>query len=382
MTFELNKEDKNLRKNIIDFSESVLNENVVERDKNQSFDKGLWEKCGEHFLQGLVISTDFGGKGLDVHSTMIALDALGYGCRDNGLSFAIGAHLLACVVPIWKYGNEDQKKNLLPNLCNGKLIAANAISEPQSGSDAFNMNTIAVKDGDDFIINGRKTYCSNAPVADSFLVYAMTDETKGMLGGISAFILNRNQHDFKTSNKVDKMGLRSVLMGDVIFENTRVSKQQLLGKEGGGAIIFNKSMIWERIGLSALHLGTLTRIFDDAKQYVKGRKSFGQSLNKYQAISHKLVEIKVELEASKLLVFDAALKLQHNKSADLAASITKLKASEIYKKGALEILQIFGANGYINNSHIERTVRDATASTLYSGSSEIQKNLIAGRIGL
>lgn len=361
------------------FSDEV----IVDGDQAQTFNRSLWEELGKEKLQGVSIDEEYGGKGYSIKESILALEEFGYHCQDNGLSFAVGAHFLAGVIPIYLYGTENQKQNLLPDLCNGKTIIANAISEAQSGSDVFNMKTTAFKKEHNYLLLGQKTYCSNAPVADYVIAYAMTNPQKGMFGGISAFIVDRKKNQFKTSKAVDKMGLRTCLMSDVIFDNIEVSSAQLLGKEGGGAVIFNQAMIWERIGLSALHLGTLKRIFEDIKLFVNKRKAFGKTLSQFQAISHKLVDIKIELDACRLLLLEAIIQLESEaKSVDLTASILKLKTSELYKKAAVEILQIAGANGYINNSYFERTVRDAMASTLYSGSSEVHRNLIARKIGL
>lgn len=375
--------NEQLKIDISEICQKFDTQQIINFDKKQSFNRPLWADFGQKGMQGLCIPKRYGGNGLDIATSIFGLKEIGYQCQDNGLSFAVGAHLLAGVVPIWLYGTEEQKTDLLPDLCNGKTIIANAISEPQGGSDVFNMNTVATKEGEYYVINGQKTYCSNAPVADNIILYAMTNPEKGMFGGVSAFLLSRTKGHFTTTDPVDKMGLRSCLMSDVLIQNIKVSSDQLLGKEGGGAIIFNRAMTWERIGLSALHLGTLNRIFDNIIQWMNQRRSFGQSLSKYQALSHKIVNIKIEIDACQLLLTDAITQLEQNsKKLDLAASILKLKTSELYKKAAVDILQIAGANGYINNSYFERTARDAMASTLYSGSSEIQRNIIARKIGL
>ncbi len=382
MNLDFTDAQKSLQTEIIDFAAQHLNEGVEEREEKQQFDRSLWQKSGELKLPGLPVPECWGGRGLDVVSTMIALEALGYGCRDNGFSFAIGAHLLACVVPIWLYGNEDQKKNLLPSLCNGTWIIANAITESESGSDAFNMQTTAVKEGENYVLKGEKNFCSNAPVADLVLVYATTNQAKGMFGGISAFVLQKSLGHFEVGSKVNKMGLHTSLMSSVFFDNIVLSSTDLLGKEGGGAVMFTKSMIWERIGLSAVHLGTLQRLLKETIQLVKKRKK-AAGRNKegnFQAISHQLADLKVELEAARHLVFHAAYLLQNKKSADLYASMAKLKSSELYKKGTMTLLQIHNKMGNTHPKELIRTFKDATASTVYSGSSEIQKNIIAKRL--
>jgi alkylation response protein AidB-like acyl-CoA dehydrogenase len=364
-----------LRQETIEFAQTTLNDNVEQRDRTESFDRRLWEQCGRLALQGLAIPKEYGGRGLQPMNMVVTLEALGYGCRDNGLSFAIGAHLLACVIPIWKYGSTEQKEKYLPKLCNGTWVATNAITESETGSDVFSMSTSAVIDDHTFIIEGEKNYCSNAPVADIALLYAVTNRDKGALGGISGFILEKES--FESTGKIEKMGLRSCHMGNIVCSSSKVTDKALLGKQGGGTIQFTQSMMWERIGLSAIHVGTMQRLLDNAVQYCKKRKLKGQSILKFQSIEHKLVDIKVQLEAARLLVYKAAYLLENNKKASNSASIAKLFVSEMYKKQTMNILQIYGAIGYVNNSDIERTIRDAASSTLYSGTSEVQKNLIS-----
>jgi len=374
MTYILNKQQMTLRNEIIDFSKSVLNEGVENRDRNEIFDRALWKKCGDLKLQGLCIPEAYGGRGLSFENMIIALEALGYGCTDNGLSFAIGAHLLACTVPIWKYGSEIQKQEYLPMLCDGSWIATNAITERKSGSDVFNMSTTASKVKNGYILNGEKYYCTNAPVADLAIVYAMTNEQKGALGGISGFVLEKKHFD--ASHKIEKMGLRTALMGSVTFKNTEAPNSKLMDKEGGGTVQFTKSMMWERVGLSAIHIGTLERLLDDAVTFAKTREINEHSIIDHQSIGHKLADIKTKIEAGKLLVAKAAFLIENNLKANTAASMAKLYVSELYKNASSSILQIYGASGYIKNTHIARSVRDAMSSTMYSGTSEIQKNLI------
>ncbi|MEP0265766.1 acyl-CoA dehydrogenase family protein [Dokdonia sp.] len=374
MTYILNKQQIALRNEIIDFSHSELNEGVEDRDRNETFDRALWKKCGDLKLQGLCIPEEYGGKGLGFENMVIALEALGYGCTDNGLSFSIGAHLLACTIPIWKYGSEIQKREYLPILCDGSWIATNAITERKSGSDVFKMSTITSKAKNGYILNGEKCYCTNAPVADLAVVYAMTNEQKGALGGVSGFVLEKKY--FEASEKIEKMGLRTALMGNVTFKNTEIPNSKLIGKEGGGTVQFTKSMMWERVGLSAIHIGTLQRLLDEVVVFVKERKIANQSIINHQSIGHKLADIKTKIEAGKLLIAKAAFLIENNLKANIAASMAKLYVSELYKNASSNILQIYGASGYIKNKDIARSFRDAAASTLYSGTSEIQKNLI------
>src|SRR6266849_5415996 len=222
MDFTLAPEQKKLRDEIVSFAASELAGNVAERDRTETFSRDLWLKCGEQRLQGLIVPRDYGGRGLDAVSAVIALEALGYGSPDAGLNFAICAHLLACVVPIWKHGSEAQKRELLPGLSDGTIIAANAMTEPGSGSDAFALLTRAVADGDGFRLDGVKVFASNAPCADLVLTYAATDPGKGYHGGVTAFLVPRSTPGFRTGAHFRKLGLRTSPMSEVVFESAFV----------------------------------------------------------------------------------------------------------------------------------------------------------------
>jgi alkylation response protein AidB-like acyl-CoA dehydrogenase len=315
-------------------------------------------------------------------STAIVLDALGYGCRDGGLVFSVCAHLLACVVPIWKYGTEEQKRRYLPLLCDGSWIIVNAMSEPDSGSDAFSMSTRAVPDGEGFRIRGTKTFASNGPVADVALVFAVTDPEKGHLGGISAFLVDKDTPGFQAGRKMEKMGLRSSPIGELIFDDVFVGKDKILGGLGGGATIFAHSMDWERTCLFASHVGLIERLLEQSIQQARSRSQFGQPIGRFQAVSHPIADMKVQLEAARLLTYKAAWSLDNRRNASMEASIAKLFVSESLIRSALNTLQIHGGYGYMVGYEVERLLRDAVGSTLYSGTSEMQRNTIARWLGL
>src|SRR5262245_61058645 len=208
MDFTLSKEQQALRDNIIRFAHEVLNKNVTERDRSQEFSRELWKRCGEIGIQGLPVPEAYGGSGLDPLSCALALEALGYGCHDGGLVFSLCAHLLSCVVPIWKEGSESQKRRYLPGLCDGTLIGVHAMTEPMSGSDAFSLETRAERDGDGYRLNGVKTFISNGPIADLVIVFALTDATKGYYGGVTAFLVENGTPGFQVTQRFEKMGLR------------------------------------------------------------------------------------------------------------------------------------------------------------------------------
>ncbi|MEN8167520.1 MAG: acyl-CoA dehydrogenase family protein [Pseudomonadota bacterium] len=382
MDFALNEEQRILREEIIRFAKKELNDGVRERDQQQSFRHDLWLKCGDMGLQGLPVPESCGGIGLDPLSSAIALEALGYGCEDGGLTFAVCAHLLACVVPVWKHGSEEQQQRYLPELCTGRLIAVNAMTEPGTGSDPFSMATTAVPDGDGFRINGTKTFSSNGPVADLAVVYAITDREKGFHGGVTAFLVEKEENAFQASQKFEKMGLRTCPISELVFENTYVPKDAVLGKVGAGPTIFLESMDWERICLVASHIGTMERLLEKAIDYARTRKQRGQPISKFQAISHRIADMKVRLEASRLLTYHSAWQLDRSKNVSMDASITKVFVSESLVRSALDTVQILGGYGFMVDYEVERVLRDAVGSTLYSGTSEMQRNIIGSWLGL
>lgn len=382
MEFGLTEEQRIMRDEITRFARDKLNQDMIERDRDQVFRRELWQACGEMGLTGLPVPEEYGGAGLDPLSTAIALEAFGYACEDSGLVFSICAHLLSCVVPIWKFGTEQQKKRYLPGLCNGTLIAANAMTEPGSGSDAFALRTRAERDGDGFRINGTKMLISNGPVADVALIFAITDPEKGYYGGVTAFVVESDTPGFRSAQKFEKMGLRTSPIGELVFEDMYVPAEAVLGGLGAGAQLFIHSMEWERTCLFASHVGTMERLLEKSIEYARTRKQSGQTISKFQAVSHKIVDMKVQLEAARLLTYKAAWNLERSKSVSLDASISKLFVSETLVRTALDTVQVFGGYGFLTEYEVERALRDAIGSKLYSGTSEIQKNIIAGWLGL
>jgi alkylation response protein AidB-like acyl-CoA dehydrogenase len=382
MDFSFTEEQQSLRQNIIRFAHEQLNEGMVERDRKQHFSRELWRKCAQIGLQGLPVPEQYGGSGLDALSSAIALEAFGYGCHDGGLVFSLCAHLLSCVVPLWQYGNEEQKQRYLPGLCNGTLIGVHAMTEPTSGSDAFALRTKAEPCGGGFRINGTKTFISNGPIADVVIVFAMTDSKKGYYGGVTAFLVESGAAGFVVSQKFEKMGSRTSPLGELVFEDVYVEAQAVLGGIGAGSTLFTQAMDWERICLFASHIGTMERLLEQSTTYARTRKQFGQSIGKFQAVAHRIVDMKVQLEAARLLTYKAAWRLGRAKHVSMDASIAKLFVSESLVKAALDAVQIHGGYGYMTEYQLERALRDAVGSTLYSGTSEMQRNIIARWLGL
>ena len=382
MDFSLSAEQRELRDAIVGFARAELNAGLVERDREQCFPRELWRKCGEMGLTGLPVPDEYGGNGLDALSTAIALEAFGYGCEDGGLVFSVCAHLLSCVVPLWKFGTEAQRSRFLPGLCDGTLIGVHAMSEPGSGSDAFAMRTRAHREDGGWRVTGTKTFISNAPVADVVIVFAMTDETKGFYGGVSAFLVTRDTPGFRAAGKIEKMGLRTSPFGELVFEDAWVPDDMVLGQIGGGSGMFTHAMDWERICLFASHIGTMERLLERAREYARTRTQFGQPIGKFQAVAHKIADMKVQLEAARLMAYRAAWKLDRTRNVSLDAAMTKLFVSESLLRAALDTVQVFGGYGYTTEYEVERILRDAVGSTLYSGTSEMQRNIIARWLGL
>lgn len=382
MDFAFSEEQKILRDNIVRFAREVLNPGVAERDREQAFSRELWRKCGEIGIQGLPVPEQYGGSGSDPLTCAIGLEALGYGCKDGGLVFSLCAHLLSCVVPLWQYGNEEQKRRYLPGLCNGTLIGVHAMTEPGSGSDAFALRTRAEPDGSGFRINGTKTFISNGPVADLVIVFAMTDPKKGYHGGVTAFLVESSARGFSAGAKFEKMGLRTSPIGELVFTDLYVPAEAMLAGVGAGSAVFTSAMDWERICLFASHVGAMERLLETSIAYARTRNQFGQLIGKFQAVSHRIADMKVQLEAARLLTYRAAWRLEHTRSASLDAAMTKLFVSESLVQAALGTVQIHGGYGYMSEYEVERALRDAVGSTLYSGTSEMQRNIIARWLGL
>jgi alkylation response protein AidB-like acyl-CoA dehydrogenase len=382
MDFALTEEQKILRDNIVRFAREVLSPGVAERDREQAFSRELWRKCGEIGIQGLPVPEQYGGSGCDPLTTAIGLEALGYGCKDGGLVFSLCAHLLSCVVPLWQHGNEAQKRRYLPGLCNGTLVGVHAMTEPGSGSDAFALRTRAEPDGSGFRINGTKTFISNGPIADVVIVFAMTDPKKGYHGGVTAFLVESSARGFSAGAKFEKMGLRTSPIGELVFTDLYVPADAVVAGVGAGSAVFTSAMDWERICLFASHVGAMERLLETSIAYARTRSQFGQLIAKFQAVSHRIADMKVQLEAARLLTYRAAWRLQHARSASLDAALTKLFVSEALVEAAQGAVQIHGGYGFMAEYEVERALRDAVGSTLYSGTSEMQRNIIARWLGL
>ena len=382
MDFDPTSEQKLLRDSIVRFARGELNHDVAGRDRAQAFSRELWRQCGAVGLLGLPVPEEYGGTNADPLSCAIALEALGYGCHDGGLVFSVCAHVLACVVPIWQHGSEAQKRRWLPGLCQGTLVGAHAITEADSGSDTFAMRMRAQRTEGGWRLSGSKTFISNAAEADVALVFALTDADKGFHGGVTGFLVDRGTPGFSAGQSFAKMGLRTAPVGELVFDDVCVADDAVLGSVGGGAGVFGTAMNWERALLVAAHVGTIERLLETSIAYARTRTQFGQAIGKFQAVAHKIADMKVHLEAARLLVYRTASRLTTSRGISLDAAITKLFVSESLVKAALDAVQLHGGYGFMEEYDVERALRDAIGSTLYSGTSEMQRNIIARWLGL
>jgi alkylation response protein AidB-like acyl-CoA dehydrogenase len=382
MDFNLSSEQKLLRDSIVKFARGELNEGVIERDRAHTFSRDLWKKCAGVGLLGLPAPEEYGGTNLDPVSCAIALEALGFGCRDGGLVFSLCAHVLACVVPVWQHGTTAQKDKYLGGLCDGTLVGAHAITEPNSGSDTFAMKMRAERVDGGWRLNGTKTFISNGPEADVVVVFSITDPEKGFHGGVTAFLVERNTAGFHAGQRFAKMGLRTSAIGELVFDNAVLPDDAVLGAVGGGATVFGTAMDWERALLVAAHVGTIERLMETSIAYARTRSQFGQTIGKFQAVAHKIADMKVQLEAARLLVYRTATRLGTSRGIALDTSITKLFVSETLVRTALDAVQLHGGYGFMKEYEVERALRDAIGATIYSGTSEMQRNIIARWLGL
>lgn len=381
MDFELTPAQKELREAAIKFASAQLGGDMVRRDREEEFDAEGWKRCAQFGLLAMPIPADQGGLGHSLSELIAVMEGLGYATQDQGLLFSINAHLWTTSIPILRYGTEDQKKRYLPRLSNGEWVGANAASEPNSGSDIFSMATRADKDGDTYVLNGTKMFVSNAPVADLFSVYATIDPKLGA-GGVTGFLVERATPGLSIGRKIDKMGLRTSPMGEVVFDNCRIPASNRLGREGRGVEVFEYSMEWERGCILANCVGVMQRLLEECIRHARNRKQFGRPIGKFQSVANRIVDMKVRLDTSRLLVYRIGALKDRDQSCMLEASIAKLYVSESYVQSCLDAIQIFGGYGFMTEQQIERNLRDSVGGTIYSGTSEIQRAIIARSLGL
>lgn len=380
MDFSWNEVQRRFFDEVEALARADLQTDLLAADRDGRFHRTGWEACGRMGLPGLPVPRTLGGLECDALTMVGALERLGYACPDNGLLFSLHAHLWTVVTPLLALGTDEQKTRFLPKLASGQWIGGNAMTEPGAGSDAFALQTTARRDGDVYVLDGHKSFVSNAPVAHVLTVYATVNPAKGP-AGITVLLVETDREGLKIE-PVNKMGLRTSPTGEVRFRNCRVPVANRLGDEGAGTFVFMRSMTWERGCILASAVGTMQRLLEMSLRFARSRRQYGQSIGRYQQVAARLVVMKERLETSRLLLYRTAWLLAQQRPAYLEAALTKRHISEAWVQTCEDAIQIHGGLGYRVETGLDRELRDAIGSRLYSGTNEIQCNLVASLLGL
>ena len=383
MDFSWTNTQTEFREKIVEFAKNELNKNFLEREEKSLFSRKLWQKCADFGIQRLANPKEYGGSGeeVDILTSILAMEGFGFGCHDNGLAFALNAQMWTIQLPIVHFGNEEQKQKYLPRFATGEWIGCHALTEVETGSDVFNMKMTAEKCDGGYILNGQKRLVSLAPIADVALVFANANPKMGKWG-VTAFLVETGTKGLKASESRTKMGLRTVPIGELTFEDCFVAEENRLGKEGAGFSISNHSLEYERCSILASQLGAMDRQIETTIAYAQKRKQFGQSIGKFQSVSNRVAEMKLRLETSRLLLYKVAWLKKMGKPAMLEAALLKLHLSESFVESSLDAIRNHGGIGYLTKTEVERDLRDAIGGLLYAGTSDIQRNIIARLLGL
>jgi hypothetical protein len=381
MDFSWTPQQLEFKNAVIKFAQKELNDGLIERDRAGELARANWQKCADFGIIGLATPEAYGGAGEDILTTMLVMEGLGYGCKDNGLIFAINAQMWSVQHPILAFGTEEQKQRYLPGLCNGSIIGAHGMSEPDSGSDAYALRTRAEKVDGGYRLNGTKMFVSNAPIGNVAIVFANLNPEKGRFG-ITAFLVDYDTPGFTVSRDIEKMGLRTSPMGELIITDCFVPEAARLGPEGAGAQVFNSSMEWERASILASHVGAMERQLEDSIRYARERKQFGQPIGKFQSVANRIADMKVRLETARMILYKVAWLKKEGKPTVMEAAIAKLYLSEAFVQSSEDAMRIRGGYGYMTEFEVERDLRDALGGIFYSGTSDIQRQIIYRLLGL
>lgn len=377
MNFSYTEQQTMIRDSVREFAKKEVLPHYRIWDESQEFPRHIFEKLGEMGLMGMLIPEEYGGAGMSYDEYIIAIEELAKVCGSVGLSYA--AHNSLCSMHLYTFGNEEQRRKYSPKLASGEFIGAWALTEPNTGSDAMRMMCTAKKEGNEWVINGQKTFITHGKTGDVVVVIARTGDLLDSRG-MTTFIVERGNPGLKAGKKEDKLGMRASETAEVIFENCRVSEDAVLGKEGDGFIQAMKILDGGRISIAALSLGIAKGAFEAAVKYSKEREQFGRPIADKQAIAFKLADMATQIEAAELLIYQSAYLKNNGKKVTKESAIAKYYASEIACKVANEAVQIFGGYGYIKEFPVEKHYRDAKLCTIGEGTSEIQKLVISREI--
>ena len=383
MDFSWSKEQQAVKNKVMEFAKSDMQSDVLARDEKGEFPRDFWQKCADFGIQSMSVPSQYNSSKQDTEflSAMLAMEGFGYACKDNGFCFALNAQMWTVQLPIMHFGSEAQKEKYLPALCRGDMIGCHAMTEPEFGSDNYNMQASATKCDGGYILNGKKIYITLGPISDLVIVFASTDLSLGKWG-ISAFIVEKGTPGFIQKPVQAKMGLRTVPIGELEFTDCFIPETQRLGPEGSGVGQSLSCLEWERCCILASQLGAMERQLEECLKYARKRKQFGQRIGKFQSVSHRIVEMRLRLETSRLLLYKVAWLKKQGQNAMLEAAMLKLHLSECFVESSLDAIRINGARGYLTEYEIERDLRDSLGGVIYAGTSDIQRNIVAGILGL
>ena len=377
---EWNEEQQALRSAVVAMGDA-LSRDHVEDDRAGRFPREKWDLLRATGIFGLPFDERWGGLGQDLLTTMFVMEGLGYACREGGLNFSASTQIVSVGVPLHRFGSPELRRRFLPGICDGSVIGAHAITEPDGGSDVMGMRTTARLDGDGFVLNGSKTFISNGPVAGLFAVYARTG-SRGNPAALTVFAVPAGTPGLSVGRPLEKMGLRSSPLCEVFLDECRVPRANVIGSVGSGFLILDHVMKWEILCSFSITVGEMQHRLERCLAYARQRTQFGSPIGSFQLISSKIVEMKIGVETSRRWLFDTAAKLVAKKNIAVDLAIAKLVTSEHNVSSALAAVQIFGGHGYMTETGIEKELRNAIAGTIYSGTSEIQRQRIATLIGL
>jgi alkylation response protein AidB-like acyl-CoA dehydrogenase len=373
-------EQKGLRKSLEPYFEG-LSAGHIEDDAGSVFSREKWDLIRETGAIRLPFDEEWGGLGQDALTMVYVLEHLGYGCKDSGLLFTLATQIVSMAIPLQRFGSDELKERYLRKLIDGELITAHAISEPEAGSDATAMATKAVADGDAYVINGKKAFCTSGPVADLITVYTATDAEAGATG-ISAFVVETDNPGIRVGDPIPKMGLNTSPIGELEFTDCRVPKESMIGKEGGAFFMLEHVMTWEILCIFVMMVGEMQRRLEQCIDFAKKRSQFGAPIASNQYIQGKIVDQAIGVETSRKHVYDAARRVAAKRSVITEIAMAKLVTSEANLQSALSAVQIFGGRGYMREAGLEKELRAAVGAPIYSGTNEMQRIRIASMLGL
>lgn len=375
MNFQLTREQELVKKMVREFAVNEVKPIAAEIDETERFPMENVKKMAKLGMLGIPFSKEYGGAGGDTLSYIIAVEELSKACATTGV--IVSAHTSLCASLIDQFGTKEQKEKYLVDLATGKKIGAFGLTEPGAGTDAAGQQTVATLDGDNYILNGSKIFITNGGVADTFIIFAMTDKSKGTKG-ISAFIVEKEFEGFSIGKKEDKLGIRGSSTTELVMSNCIVPKENLIGQEGKGFGIAMKTLDGGRIGIAAQALGIAEGAYEEAINYMKERKQFGRPLSAFQGLQWMIAEMDTKIEAARHLVYKAAWLKDNKLPYSVDAARAKLYAAEVAMDVTTKAVQIFGGYGYTKEYPVERMMRDAKITEIYEGTSEVQKMVISG----